>query len=124
MESKKTVTIAIMSVFFIAMGIGTITPAIQDIAEAFPHLSFSTILLVSTLPSLFIIPSSILAGMAAGSKVGYRTLLIWGTLLFSLAGAAPIFMSNFTTILVARALFGIGLGIIMRSGECPCPGFL
>ncbi len=117
MASQRTVTVAIMSVFFIAMGIGTITPAIQDIAEAFPHLGFSTILLASTLPSLFIIPSSILAGMAAGSKVGYRTLLIWGTLLFSLAGAAPIFMSNFTTILVARALFGIGLGIIMPLGN-------
>ena len=37
--------VAIMSVFSMAMGIGTITPAIQDIAEAFPHLGFSTICL-------------------------------------------------------------------------------
>ena len=117
MASKRTVAIAIMSVFFIAMGVAITTPAIQDIAEAFPHLSFSTILLASTLPSLFIIPSSILAGVAAGSKIKYRTLLIWGTLLFSLAGVAPIFMSNFTTILVARALFGIGLGIIAALGN-------
>ena len=40
-----------------------------------------------------------------------------GHIAFSLAGAAPIFMSNFTTILVARALFGVGLGIIMPLGN-------
>lgn len=118
MVNKKIVTIAVMSVFFIAMGIGTITPAIQSIAEAFPNLNFSTILLVSTLPSLFIIPSTYIAGMVAGNKVGYRPLLIVGILLFSLAGAAPYFLTtNFTTILITRALFGIGLGALMPLGN-------
>lgn len=118
MASKKLVTIAVMSVFFIAMGIGTITPAIQSIAEAFPEIGFSTILLVSTLPSLFIIPSTYIAGMVVGTKVGYRPLLIAGVLLFSLAGAAPyILTSSFAIILVTRALFGIGLGVIMPLGN-------
>ena len=118
MASKKLVTIAVMSVFFIAMGIGTITPAIQSIAEAFPEIGFSTILLVSTLPSLFIIPSTYIAGMVVGTKVGYRPLLIAGVLLFSLAGAAPyILTSSFAIILVTRALFGIGLGVIMPFGN-------
>ncbi|AEE90493.1 Major facilitator superfamily MFS_1 [Tepidanaerobacter acetatoxydans Re1] len=115
--SKKKVTFAIMSVFFIAMGVGTITPAIQNIAEAFPHINFSTILLVSTLPSLFIIPSTALAGVVAGNQVRYRTLLIVGILLFTVAGAAPAFMNDFATILIARAFFGIGLGVIMPLGN-------
>lgn len=117
MVNKKIVTIAVMSVFFIAMGIGTITPAIQNIAEAFPNLAFSTILLVSTLPSLFIIPSTAMAGVIAGNKIGYRPLLITGILLFSLAGAAPFFLNDFKMILVSRALFGIGLGVIMPLGN-------
>ncbi|MGB9841009.1 MFS transporter, partial [Thermovenabulum sp.] len=81
-----------------------------------PNLPFSTILLASTLPSLFLIPATAWSGMVAGSKVGYRTLLLLGSLLFALAGAAPYFMNNFTTILIARALFGIGLGIISPLG--------
>lgn len=115
-KSKTSTVVAVMSVFFIAMGIGTITPALQNIAEAFPNLPFSTILLASTLPSLFLIPATAWSGMVAGSKVGYRTLLLLGSLLFAVAGAAPYFMNNFTTILVARALFGIGLGIISPLG--------
>ncbi|GAQ26317.1 MFS transporter [Tepidanaerobacter syntrophicus] len=114
---KRKATIAIMSVFFIAMGIGTITPAIQNIAEAFPDIGFSTILLVSTLPSLFIIPSTAIAGVIAGNQVGYRPLLILGTLLFTAAGAAPFWISDFKTILISRALFGIGLGVLMPLGN-------
>ncbi|TZE79994.1 MFS transporter [Calorimonas adulescens] len=106
-----------MSIYFIAMGIGTITPAIQNIAEAFPQIDFTTILLVSTLPSLFIIPSTVLAGMLAGNKMRYKTLLIVGILLFVIAGTAPAFMNDFTAILISRAVFGIGLGIISPLGN-------
>lgn len=116
-KNKNLVTIAVMSIYFIAMGIGTITPAIQNIAEAFPQIDFTTILLVSTLPSLFIIPSTVLAGMLAGNKMRYRTLLIIGILLFVIAGTAPAFMNDFTAILISRAVFGIGLGIISPLGN-------
>lgn len=116
-KNKNLVTIAVMSIYFIAMGIGTITPAIQNIAEAFPQIDFTTILLVSTLPSLFIIPSTVLAGMLAGNKMRYRTLLIVGILLFVIAGTAPAFMNDFTAILISRAVFGIGLGIISPLGN-------
>ncbi|TYP47002.1 MFS transporter [Thermosediminibacter litoriperuensis] len=116
-NSKTIVTMAVMSIFFISMGIGTITAAIQNIAEAFPQIPFSTILLVSTLPSLFIIPATALAGMIAGNKIGYRPILIIGTLLFAIAGAVPVVMSDFTLILISRAIFGIGLGMIMPLGN-------
>jgi len=116
-RNKKMVTFAVMSIFFVAMGIGTITPAIQNIAEAFPEIDFNTILLVSTLPSLFIIPSTALSGMLAGNKIGYRTLVITGLLLFIAGGAAPAFMNDFASILISRAVFGIGLGIIAPLGN-------
>ena len=50
MKSNKLTVFAIMSIFFIAMGIGTITPAIANIVKAFPEIPFTTILLASTLP--------------------------------------------------------------------------
>jgi MFS family permease len=115
-KSNTATVVAVMSVFFIAMGIGTITPALQNIAEAFPDLPFSTILLASTLPSLFLIPATAWSGLVAGNRIGYRPLLLIGTLLFAVAGAAPFVMNDFTVILVARALFGIGLGIISPLG--------
>ncbi|MFZ7119555.1 MAG: MFS transporter [Eubacteriaceae bacterium] len=118
MKNNKYSLIAVMSIFFIAMGIGTITPAIANIAAAFPDVPFTTILLASTLPSLLIIPSTLITGMIAGSKVKFKTLALLGLALFTISGVAPaLFNSSFTLVLVFRAIFGISLGIISPLGN-------
>lgn len=114
--SDKRQSLALLAIFsfgFIAMGVGTITPAIASIGGAFPSISFSTLLLVSTIPSLISIPVSIIGGGMAGKSVKYRTLAIFATLLFILGGVAPYFLTNFSLILIARGFFGLGLGLIM-----------
>ena len=109
---------AIMSIFFIAMGIGTITPALNSIMEAYPQLPVSTIYLTSTLPSLAVIPSAVIAGMLAGNKVKYKMLSALGILLIDVGSVAPYYTNdNFTLILLGRAIFGIGLGIISPLGN-------
>ncbi|MEG0378296.1 MAG: MFS transporter [Eubacterium sp.] len=120
MNSNKvsaTGVVAIMSIFFLCMGVGTITPALNSIMEAFPELSVSTIYLSSTLPSLTVIPATLIAGMLAGNKAKYKTLASIGIVLFILGGVAPFFASSFTVILIERAVFGIGLGIISPLGN-------
>ncbi|SHH96513.1 MFS transporter [Desulfosporosinus lacus] len=112
-KRQSLVLLAIFSFGFIAMGIGTITPAIASIGGAFPNISFSTLLLVSTIPALVSIPVSILGGSVAGKSVKYRTLVLFASLVFSIAGAIPYFLHDFTHILLARGLFGLGLGLIM-----------
>lgn len=114
---SSTGIIAIMSIFVLTMGVGTITPALNSIMEAFPDLPVSTIYLSSTLPSLTVIPATILAGMMAGNKTKYRTLAIIGIALFIVGGIAPFFSGDFTVILIERAIFGIGLGIISPLGN-------
>ncbi|KLU59643.1 putative 3-hydroxyphenylpropionic transporter MhpT [Peptococcaceae bacterium CEB3] len=112
-KRQSLVLLAIFSFGFLAMGVGTITPAIAAIGGAFPSVSFSTLLLVSTVPSLISIPVSIIGGGMAGKSVKYRTLVLFATLMFSLGGAVPYFLHDFTQILVARGFFGLGLGLIM-----------
>ncbi|MEL1134167.1 MFS transporter [Desulfitobacterium sp. THU1] len=114
--SEKKQSLALLAIFsfaFIAMGVGTITPAIASIAAAFPSVGFSTILLVSTIPSLVSIPVAIIGGSIAGKSVKYRTLVIFATIVFVIGGVVPYFLDNFITILVSRAFFGLGLGLIM-----------
>lgn len=110
--------IAVLSVFFVQMGVGTITPAIANIAAAFPDVPFTTLLLVSTLAVLMSVPATLISGRLAGSVVKYKTLLIVGMVLFIGGGIAPYFMtaSSFTAILAVRAIFGIGLGIVTPLG--------
>lgn len=118
MKNRKLTVLAVMSIFFVAMGVGTITPAIANIAAAFPEVPFTTILLASTIPSLMIIPSTLIAGAVAGKKVKFKTLALIGTALFALAGMAPVILnSSFALVLVSRAIFGISLGIISPLGN-------
>jgi MFS family permease len=118
MKNNKFLKIAVLSVFFVQMGVGTITPALANIAAAFPNVPFTTLLLVSTLAVLMSVPATLISGRLAGSVVKYKTLLIVGMILFLGGGVAPYFMatSSFTAILIVRALFGIGLGITVPLG--------
>lgn len=124
MKLNKLNIAAVMAIFFIVMGIGTITPAIANIAAAYPDIAFTTIILANTLPSLFIIPSSLIAGAVAGSKIKYKTLALTGLALFIIGGMAPAFLNeSFNTVLIFRAIFGIGLGIISPLGNALIMGF-
>lgn len=111
-QVKPISAFTILALAFFGMGVGTITPALNAIFVQFSDLPITTLLLVSTLPSLLVIPATIIAGAVAGSKVKYKTLAILGMTLFVLGGVAPYFATDFTVILLERAVFGIGLGIM------------
>ncbi|MGE4354470.1 MAG: MFS transporter [Oscillospiraceae bacterium] len=107
-------TIAIMSMFFIAMGFTVVTPAMAKFAEAFPNNNF---VLISTLPTLFIVIGTFLSGSVAGKKLSYKTLAVTGSLLFLIGGVAPAYISGFNAILVCRAVFGLGIGFMIPLGN-------
>ncbi|KPU44406.1 sugar efflux transporter [Oxobacter pfennigii] len=111
-KSQSITVLAIFSIGFIAMIIGTITPAIQAIGNAFPNVPFTTLMLVSTLPSLVSIPFSVLAGSIVGKAMKYRTLTMLALLILAVAGIAPYWLTDWTMVLIARAVFGIGMGLI------------
>ena len=72
MKNNMFLKIAVLSVFFVQMGVGTITPAIANIAAAFPDVPFTTLLLVSTLAVLMSVPATLISGRLAGSVVKYK----------------------------------------------------
>lgn len=112
MSRNVKVLIALFAFAFLGMEVGATTPALASIGAAFPDVPFSTIVLIATLPSLFCIPSSLLAGRLAGSVMKYRTIVILAAGINVIAGVAPFFMHSMTGILVCRALFGISSGAV------------
>lgn len=109
-------TIAILSIFFIQMGVGILTPALQNIMVAFPEIPFTTFMLVSTLPCLTMIVSSLATG-AMAEKFGYRLINITAVALFVVGGTLPYIQNDFTMILVSRGIFGLGLGALFTMGN-------
>lgn len=96
------------------MGVTVVTPAMAKLAAAFPGENY---VLISTLPTLFVVAGTFLAGSIAGKKVSYRFLAILGSILFFLGGCAPAFTDSFSFILFCRAVLGLGLGLLAPLGN-------
>lgn len=119
MQKKRNwkLIIAVLSVFFLQKGTSSINPIIADVIAAYPDIPQSTVKLVSTVSALLAVPATIITGAIVGKYVKYRTLLLTGIILFIGAGITPYFVDSFALILIARAAFGIGVGILLSLGS-------
>ena len=64
--------------------------------------------LVLTMPALFIVLFSPIAGIIA-DRIGRKLLLVVSVILYILAGTSGFFLPTLTTILISRAFLGIGV---------------
>lgn len=110
-KNKSLAILAIFSFSFLAMIIGTTSPALASIGQAFPKVSFSVVVLVATLPALATVPFSIIGGKLAGDIMTFRGLAIISVILVTIGGIAPYFMSSFVGILFMRMVMGAGCGL-------------
>lgn len=109
--------IALLAVYFAANVIFIMSPAMNAIAtELYPDLPYTSVLLVSTISSLLMIPGSLVAGAALG-KVKFKTMALismGGIIIF---GMLPYFIRPLTAVYVFRGIVGfcIGLGFPLQS---------
>lgn len=89
-------SISLLAIFFTSMGVATVSPAMAKLAAQFPSNNYA---LISTLPTLFIVPTTLWAGAVAGKKIRYRTISLVGILLFLIGGIAPFFLTESFTVL-------------------------
>lgn len=113
MIMNKKLTFAILSISMITvMASAAVSPALANISLAFPNVGTGMIKTVLTLPSLFIIPFSLLSGHLV-HRFGNKYVLIAGILIYIAGGIAPVFANSITELLVWRAILGCGCGLIM-----------
>ena len=106
---------AIMAIFFTSMGVAAVSPAMAKFAAHFKGYNYA---LISTMPTLFVVPTTLWAGSVAGTKVKYKTLSLVGIILFIAGGILPFFITNsFWFLIFCRALFGIGAGLRSALGN-------
>ena len=89
-----------------------ISPILDDLSHIFTHASDLDIEMLTSLPSLMIIPFILLAGWLT-EHLGYMRLLYWGLGLFALCGVLYFFCDSINELLLVSALLGIGAGIII-----------
>jgi len=74
--SQSKTSLALMSIFFVIPGALIVNPAIQTIADAYPTIPYTMVLMLSTIPLLIVVPMSLISGAVAGNKVKYKHLLV------------------------------------------------
>lgn len=89
-----------------------ISPILEDLNHIFPTASQLEIQMLSSLPSLLIIPFVLLAGWLSTSGKHLKMLSI-GLFIFLLSGIASIFAPNIKTLIAASCIMGAGAGIVV-----------
>lgn len=110
--------ISVLAVYFAANVIFITSPAMQAFAtDLYPEIAYGTVLLLSTISSLFMIPGSLLAGVILGKQISFRQMAVLSMGGIIIAGVLPFFIRTFAFVLVMRAIVGfcIGLGFPLQS---------
>lgn len=104
---------AILAISVVQMGTNAISPILADIAAAFPQAGSSSIQLLMTFPSLFVIAFSLLAASFA-RRVPKKWIAAVGCGLFCLSGVLSFLLHGTLPLLFAWAgMTGIGIGLVV-----------
>ena len=89
-----------------------VSPILGELSTIFPHATELDIQMLTSLPSLLIIPFVLLAGKLAEKRDFFRLLRV-GLWLFAASGALYLFSSRMWQLMAVSALLGIGAGLII-----------
>lgn len=89
-----------------------ISPILGELSTIFPHATELDIQMLTSLPSLLIIPFVLLAGKLAEKRDFIRLLRV-GLWLFAASGVLYLFSSRMWQLMAVSALLGIGAGLII-----------
>lgn len=111
MKDKKVIVVAFILLGFYVSAQGVPGPILAVIAKNLQVTNKSTLSLMLTLPSLFMIPTMLLTGAFAG-RVSKKVLIYVGSVVYLIGAFGPVFTDNLTWILTCRAILGLGCGVL------------
>lgn len=89
-----------------------ISPILGDLNGIFPKATDLEIQMLTSLPSLLIIPFVLLSGRLSVGKNKLKTLVV-GLAVFFLSGVACLFARSMTMLIVISCVLGIGAGMVI-----------
>lgn len=89
-----------------------ISPILGDLTKIFPRATELEIQLLTSLPSLLIIPFVLLAGKLSEGRDRWP-LLMWGLAIFFVSGVMCLFARSMGALIVISSLLGVGAGMVI-----------
>lgn len=112
LTKERQTIISVIALSTLTMAMSATTPALADIAAAFPSAKQTSVAMLATIPSLFSVPCALITGRLLGRRVRYRSMALTAILLIMTGGLLPLFLNSLTLIIASRAMMGVGLGIL------------
>lgn len=111
---KSNNKIRIIALLSIPLSAGiALVPVLSNLAAAFPEQHGSIQMLI-TIPSLFMMVSSLLTGrLAKRTSMPFITAISIAVIM--VAGISPYWINGFAYLLITRGLMGIGLGLLQTA---------
>lgn len=89
-----------------------VSPILDKLTKVFPGATEMELQMLTSLPSLLIIPFVLLSGHLA-ERVGFVRSLLWGLWLFLISGVLYLFCGAVWQLIAVSVLLGVGSGIII-----------
>lgn len=89
-----------------------VSPIMGQLSDIFPSATELELQMLTSIPSLLIIPFMLLAGRLA-ERVGYAKVLYVGLVVFLLSGVLCFFADSIGKLIVVSGLLGVGAGMII-----------
>ena len=90
-----------------------VSPILEDLSRIFPSASQLEIQMLTSLPSLLIIPFVLLAGWLSERGGESLKLLALGLVIFFASGVMCVFANDMRLLIVASCIMGAGAGIVV-----------
>lgn len=111
-KPSLSLTVAVLALsMFAVMSFSSVSPALGRIQLSFPQVTQLQLQMFLNLPSLFIIPFSLLSGQLT-LRFRKRHILFTGLIMYGISGVGAAFAPTFVVLLILRAFLGISLGLI------------
>ena len=114
---KGTISLAVLLAIWSVSAIASlpglaISPILGDLNRIFPKATDLEIQMLTSLPSLLIIPFVLLSGRLSVGRDKLRILTV-GLAVFFLSGVACIFAKSMAWLIVISCILGIGAGMVI-----------
>lgn len=104
---------AVLSISLLIIISGSaVSPALAEIKAAFQYTDSTLIKMVVTLPSIILIPFSILSGRIS-AIISPRNIIISGIVIYIIGGLGSALSRNIYELLLFRGILGSGVGLLL-----------
>lgn len=110
MIKKNIMKISLLSISLVLTSTAAISSTIPLMKEYFFNYSLSSIELLTTVPSLMIMIFILLSDLIS-RKIGSKNTVISGLVIALISGVIPVFIKDYSIILISRMGLGIGFGL-------------